>query len=104
VIYISQILIRNVPGKPEEKSTASASVAFFFLYMLIFGGSVNCIPWVYGPEVLRECSCVGLLRYMHSADSDILALHVRAKGCVHIPIYQYTCNIKTVQGRIPNSK
>ncbi|KAL1630203.1 hypothetical protein SLS54_001063 [Diplodia seriata] len=32
--------------------TASASVAFFFVYMFIFGASVNCIPWVYVPEIL----------------------------------------------------
>lgn len=31
---------------------ASASVAFFFLYMLIFGMTVNCVPWVYVPEIL----------------------------------------------------
>ena len=31
---------------------ASGSVAFFFLYMLIFGMSVNCVPWVYVPEIL----------------------------------------------------
>lgn len=42
------------------KQTSAASVAFFFTYMLIFGASVNCIPWVYVPE--------------------ILPLHVRAKG------------------------
>lgn len=54
-------LIRMV-GTPQEKPTASAGVAFFFLFMLIFGASVNCIPWVYAPEVLP--------------------LHVRAKGCV----------------------
>jgi hypothetical protein len=31
---------------------ASASVAFFFVYMLIFGMTVNCVPWVYVPEIL----------------------------------------------------
>ncbi|KAH7082009.1 putative transporter [Paraphoma chrysanthemicola] len=31
---------------------ASASVTFFFLYMLIFGMTVNCVPWVYVPEIL----------------------------------------------------
>ncbi|KAK2590337.1 hypothetical protein QQS21_011980 [Conoideocrella luteorostrata] len=31
---------------------ASASVAFFFLYMLIYGATVNCVPWVYVPELL----------------------------------------------------
>ncbi|KAK7732558.1 hypothetical protein SLS53_008445 [Cytospora paraplurivora] len=48
------------PGTQLAKTTASASVAFFFTYMLIFGATANCIPWVYVPE--------------------ILPLHVRAKG------------------------
>ncbi|EAU32054.1 conserved hypothetical protein [Aspergillus terreus NIH2624] len=47
-------------GKANEHATSSASIAFFFVYMLIFGASVNCIPWVYVPE--------------------ILPLHARAKG------------------------
>ncbi len=33
-------------------STSSAAIAFFFLYMLIFGGTINVVPWVYGPEIL----------------------------------------------------
>jgi len=28
-----------------EKAPASAAVAFFFLYMLIFGGTINVVPW-----------------------------------------------------------
>ena len=50
------------PGYSDSvaKATASASVTFFFTYMLIFGASANCIPWVYVPE--------------------ILPLHARAKG------------------------
>lgn len=43
-----------------QHNTSSASVAFFFTYMFIFGASANCIPWVYVPE--------------------ILPLHARAKG------------------------
>lgn len=43
-----------------REPTSKASVTFFFLYMLIFGASVNCIPWCYVPE--------------------ILPLHARAKG------------------------
>ncbi|KAG9742450.1 putative MFS sugar transporter, partial [Aureobasidium melanogenum] len=43
-----------------EYATSSASVTFFFTYMLFFGASANCIPWVYVPE--------------------ILPLHARAKG------------------------
>ncbi|ESK89756.1 hexose carrier protein [Moniliophthora roreri MCA 2997] len=47
-------------GTDVERPTAMASVAFFFLYQLIFGAGPNCIPWVYVPE--------------------ILPLHARAKG------------------------
>ncbi|KAF2149026.1 putative Myo-inositol transporter 1 [Myriangium duriaei CBS 260.36] len=43
-----------------KHGTASASVAFFFTYMFIFGATANCVPWVYVPE--------------------ILPLHARAKG------------------------
>ncbi|KAJ5092826.1 hypothetical protein N7456_008687 [Penicillium angulare] len=62
-LFISMMMIAillSFKGTSIEKPAASASVAFFFLFMLIFGASVNCIPWVYGPE--------------------ILPLHVRAKG------------------------
>lgn len=48
------------PDTQLATATAAASVAFFFAYMLIFGATGNCIPWVYVPE--------------------ILPLHVRAKG------------------------
>ncbi|KAJ4290580.1 hypothetical protein N0V90_010797 [Kalmusia sp. IMI 367209] len=34
------------------EACASASIAFFFLYMLIFGATVNVVPWVWGPEIL----------------------------------------------------
>ncbi|RSH95519.1 hypothetical protein EHS25_000611 [Saitozyma podzolica] len=47
-------------GGALAHATSSASVAFFFLYMLIFGATGNCIAWAYVPE--------------------ILPLHVRAKG------------------------
>lgn len=33
-------------------ATSSASIAFFFTYMLAFGATANCIPWVYVPEIL----------------------------------------------------
>ncbi|KAJ6018820.1 hypothetical protein N7522_000887 [Penicillium canescens] len=62
-LFISMMMISillSFKGTSIEKPTATASVAFFFLFMLIFGASVNCIPWVYGPE--------------------ILPLHARAKG------------------------
>ncbi|KAF5712175.1 sugar transporter STL1 [Fusarium mundagurra] len=31
---------------------AAGSVAFFFAYMLVFGASMNCVPWVYVPGIL----------------------------------------------------
>ncbi|KAF9890352.1 hypothetical protein FE257_006018 [Aspergillus nanangensis] len=45
-------ILLSFKGKENAHSTASASVAFFFLYMLIHGASVNCIPWCYVPEIL----------------------------------------------------
>jgi MFS family permease len=39
-------------GYSNGAACSSAAVAFFFLYMLIFGMSVNCVPWVYVPEIL----------------------------------------------------
>ncbi|PPJ58607.1 hypothetical protein CBER1_03532 [Cercospora berteroae] len=35
-----------------RQATSSAAIAFFFLFMLIFGGTINVVPWVYGPEIL----------------------------------------------------
>jgi MFS family permease len=45
-------ILLSFKGAANEHATSSASVAFFFLYMLIFGTSINCIPWVYVPEIL----------------------------------------------------
>ena len=45
-------ILLSFKGQPNEHSTSSAAVAFFFLYMLIDGASVNCIPWCYVPEIL----------------------------------------------------
>ncbi|CZR50391.1 probable transporter (major facilitator superfamily) [Phialocephala subalpina] len=45
-------ILLSFQGTSVEKQTAAASVAFFFTYMLIFGGTVNCVPWVYVPEIL----------------------------------------------------
>lgn len=36
----------------DETKTSEASIAFFFLYMLVFGATVNVVPWVWGPELL----------------------------------------------------
>ena len=53
---ICMLMISALLSQANEASTgqafASASVAFFFLHMLIFGMTVNCVPWVYVPEVL----------------------------------------------------
>ncbi|KAI7777526.1 hypothetical protein LA080_003420 [Diaporthe eres] len=60
MMLISILLSFQSRGGQLAKSTSAASVTFFFTYMLIFGATANCIPWVYVPEVLP--------------------LHVRAKG------------------------
>ncbi|KAF2719089.1 general substrate transporter [Polychaeton citri CBS 116435] len=62
MMMLSVLLSFSRDKYPEStrQTTASASVAFFFTYMLIFGAGPNCIPWVYVPE--------------------ILPLHARAKG------------------------
>ncbi|PYH93646.1 sugar transporter [Aspergillus ellipticus CBS 707.79] len=62
-LFICMLMISillSFKGTTLEKPAAAGSVAFFFLFMLIFGASINCIPWVYGPEILPQ--------------------HVRAKG------------------------
>ncbi|KAH7397411.1 putative Myo-inositol transporter 1 [Pyrenochaeta sp. MPI-SDFR-AT-0127] len=60
MMLIAILLSFQPRGGAIAKATASASVAFFFTYMLSFGMTMNCVPWVYVPE--------------------ILPLHVRAKG------------------------
>ncbi|KAI0471875.1 general substrate transporter [Xylariaceae sp. FL0804] len=47
-------LLSQADGGATARGTnfASASVAFFFIYMLIYGATVNCVPWVYVPELL----------------------------------------------------
>ncbi|KAL3482334.1 hypothetical protein BJX99DRAFT_242997 [Aspergillus californicus] len=45
-------ILLSFKGTRQEKTAGGASVAFFFLFMLIFGASTNCVPWVYGPELL----------------------------------------------------
>jgi MFS family permease len=52
---------RNAESNPDlAKATASASVTFFFTYMIIFAATIAVVPWAYVPE--------------------ILPLHARAKG------------------------
>ncbi|KAF4981199.1 hypothetical protein FDECE_17729 [Fusarium decemcellulare] len=45
-------LLSQADGTSRGKAFASGSVAFFFTYMLVFGASMNCVPWVYVPEIL----------------------------------------------------
>lgn len=53
MLMISALLSQAGDGTTaREQAFGSASVAFFFVYMLVFGGSVNCVPWVYVSEIL----------------------------------------------------
>ena len=45
-------LLSQADDTARGKAFASGSVAFFFTYMLVFGASMNCVPWVYVPEIL----------------------------------------------------
>ncbi|MBE3045879.1 MFS transporter [Candidatus Bathyarchaeota archaeon] len=40
------------PDTKEGKAFGAAATAFFFIFMFVFGASVNCVPWVYVPEIL----------------------------------------------------
>ena len=51
MMFISALL-SQAEHPVHGRNFASASVTFFFLYMLFFGMSVNCVPWVYVPEIL----------------------------------------------------
>jgi hypothetical protein len=35
-----------------KRSTSIGATAFFFLFMFVFGVTINAVPWVYGPEIL----------------------------------------------------
>ena len=50
MLLVSVLLSQT--DKTNGKAYASGSVAFFFTYMLVFGASMNCVPWVYVPEIL----------------------------------------------------
>lgn len=49
---VCMLLIAALLSQKTNKSASIGAVAFFFIYMLIFGASVNVVPWVYGPEIL----------------------------------------------------
>ncbi|KAH6874679.1 general substrate transporter [Thelonectria olida] len=54
-LSLSMLLVAALLSKSkgdDGKTYASASIAFFFTYMFIFGASMNCVPWVYVPEIL----------------------------------------------------
>ncbi|KAK6443192.1 hypothetical protein LTR95_000016 [Oleoguttula sp. CCFEE 5521] len=46
MLFISVLLSVNKPA------CSSASIAFFFIYLLVFGATINVVPWVWGPEIL----------------------------------------------------
>ncbi len=54
MLLIAALLSQAPKGDTSARAHgfASASVTFFFLYMLIFGMSANCVPWVYVAEIL----------------------------------------------------
>ncbi|GAM35110.1 hypothetical protein TCE0_015f03161 [Talaromyces pinophilus] len=45
-------ILLSFQGTAHGHITSSACVAFFYLFMLIYGATVACIPWVYVPEIL----------------------------------------------------
>lgn len=51
MLMVSALLSQS-DGTARGAKFASGSVAFFFTYMFIFGASMNCVPWVYVPEIL----------------------------------------------------
>lgn len=74
--------------KPDQyseqvgKTTASAAVAFFFLFMLFFGAAANCIPWVYVVSIALSLDWLIELKSLANKifQPEILPLHARAKG------------------------
>lgn len=54
MMFITALLSQAPEGDKSARASAfgAASVAFFFLYMLIFGGTANCVPWVYVAEIV----------------------------------------------------
>lgn len=46
MLFIAALLSQGGDESNRAQAFSSASVAFFFLYMLFFGMSMNCVPWV----------------------------------------------------------
>ncbi|KAF5623085.1 hypothetical protein F52700_10398 [Fusarium sp. NRRL 52700] len=55
-LSFSMMMVAAILSQADDTSRgrafAAGSVAFFFTYMLVFGASMNCVPWVYVPEIL----------------------------------------------------
>ncbi|KAL2870461.1 sugar porter family MFS transporter [Aspergillus lucknowensis] len=51
IIITALIRYNELPGYPNAKQVASASVAFFFLYYVFFGIGTQGIPWLYPTEI-----------------------------------------------------
>ncbi|KAI4851035.1 putative Myo-inositol transporter 1 [Aureobasidium sp. EXF-8845] len=45
-------ILLSFQGTAREAVTSKITIAFFVLYMLFFGSSLNAIPWCYAPEIL----------------------------------------------------
>jgi len=45
-------LLSQADGTARGARFASGAIAFFFTYMFAFGATMNCVPWVYVPEIL----------------------------------------------------
>lgn len=51
-LSLCMLMIAVLLSRTSDRACMSAAVAFFFLFTLIYGMSVNCVPWVYVPEIL----------------------------------------------------
>jgi MFS family permease len=49
---VCMLMIAALLSQKTNKAANIAAGAFFFIYMLVFGASINVVPWVYGPEIL----------------------------------------------------
>lgn len=69
-------------GRP---STSKGAIAFFFLYMLVFGGTLNVVPWVYVRVPLPRVVIKVMTRSERTDSPDlkgpeILPLEARSRG------------------------
>jgi MFS family permease len=59
-----------------KKNTSSAAVAFFFIYMLIFGGTINVVPWASQDDP----QAISLANHSQVYGPEILPLEARSRG------------------------